>query len=140
VKITPALFLILPAAVCLWLVGCSSPNPVKGWKSHYANLDQPNLTNYHNYPNTWYYRPDQIYHIDQAIIDDYKAYAHKVWPKDRDFFISELYFYEDGTGRHAVKIVLETGSRKFKEYYLMYDTNNVRTKVIKGKTWHQFHI
>src|SRR2546425_2332717 len=113
-KTAPTIFRILPPAVCVWLVGCSSPNPVKGWKSHYANLNPPNRQNYKPPGYTyWMYSLDQIYHIDQAIIDDYQAYAHKVWPKDRDFFISELYFYEDRTGRHAVKIVLEIGSRKF---------------------------
>ena len=88
----------------------------------------------------WYLDGDSDSQHDKAIIDDYQAYAHKVWPKDRDFFISKVDFYEDGTGRHAVRIELEPGSRKYVEYYLMYDTNNVRTKVIKGKTWHQFHM
>jgi hypothetical protein len=78
--------------------------------------------------------------FDKAIKDDYLEYAHKIWPKDRDFFISEVDYYEDGTGRHAVKIILEPALRKYKEYYLMYGTNNMRIKVIKGKSWHQFHM
>jgi hypothetical protein len=56
------------------------------------------------------------------------------------FFISTVIIYEDGTGRHAVRLQLEPGLREYKEYYLMYDTNNVRVEVIKGKSWHQFHI
>jgi len=131
-KIYRATFWILPFAACVWIVGCAAPNPVKGWTSHNANLDEPNLQKGQSF-----HAP---YHIDQAIIDDYQVYARKVWPKDRDFFISEVDFYEDGTGRHAVRIELEPGLREYKEYYLMYDTNNVRTKVIKGKTWHQFHM
>jgi hypothetical protein len=110
------------------MTGCEASNPVKGWTGHDARLEPPNQQN------------GKSYHIDQAIIDDYQAYAHKVWPKDRDFFISEVYFYEDGTGRHAVMIELEPKLRENKIYYLMYDTNNVRTKVVKGGTWHQFHM
>jgi ankyrin repeat protein len=85
----------------------------------------------------WYLDGDTDSQHDKAILDDYQAYAHTVWPRDHDFFFSEVNFYEDGTGRHAVRIVLEPGLRYYKEYYLLYDTNNVRTKVIKGRTWHQ---
>ena len=88
----------------------------------------------------WYLDGDSDSQHDKAILDDYQAYAHKVWPKDRDFFISEVDFYENGAGKHAVRIELEPGLRDYVEYYLIYDTNNVRTKVIKGKTWHQFHM
>jgi len=88
----------------------------------------------------WYLDGDAESQHDKAIIDDYQAYAHSVWPKDHDFFFSEVNFYEDANGRHAVRIELEPGLREYKEYYLIYDTNNVRSKVIKGKTWHQFHM
>jgi hypothetical protein len=88
----------------------------------------------------WYSDGDIDSEHDQKIIDDYEAYAHKNWPKDHDFFFSEVDFYEDGTGKHAVRIELEPGSRYYVEYYLIYDAKNVRTKVIKGKTWHEFHI
>jgi hypothetical protein len=88
----------------------------------------------------WYLDGDTGSQHDKAITDDYKAYALKVFPKDRDFFFSEINFYEDGTGRHAVRIELEPGLREYVEYYLFYDKNNVRTKVMKGKSWHQFHI
>ena len=77
---------------------------------------------------------------DPAIVRDYEAYAHQVWPKDHSFFISQVNFYENGSGKHAVRIELEPGSRTYVEYYLIYDTRNVRIKAIKGKTWHQFHI
>jgi len=88
----------------------------------------------------WYIDGDTESPHNQAIIDDYQAYAHKIWPKGHDFFFSEVDFYEDGTGKHAVRIELEPDLREYVEYYLIYDSNNVRTKVIKGKRWHQFHI
>ena len=129
-------FVLLVAFV--WVVGCAAPKPmpipdaVKGWKCHNANLDPPN---YQGHSQLFPY-----YHIDQAIIDDYQAYAHSVWPKGEDFFISEVDFYEDGTGKHAVRIELEPGPSGYIDYYLMYDTNNVRTEVIEGKTWYPFHM
>jgi hypothetical protein len=76
----------------------------------------------------------------QAITDDYQAYAHKLWQKDRDFFFSEVDFYENGAGQHAVRMELEASLREYNEYYLLSDTNNVRIKVIKGSTWHRFHV
>jgi len=58
------------------------------------------------------------YGVDQSVIDDYTAYAHSVWPKGHDFFISEADLYEDETGQHAVKIELEVDLRQYVEYYL----------------------
>jgi uncharacterized protein YceK len=117
------------------------PDPVKGWNS-WGPMDEaarPGGT-YNWTSHTWSETLPGHPPLDQAIKDDYQAYAHKVWPKGPDFFISEVEFYEDGTGRHAVKLTLEPGSREYKVYYLMYDKNNVRTKVVRGGTYHQFHI
>jgi len=132
-------FLVLTAAL-FWVAGCAEPNPVKGWKSWNAQLNPPNLQNYHNYPNTWYYPPDQIYHIDKAVIDDYQDFIEKLKQKNPTLYVSEIYFYEGGTGQHAVKLIIETGPREYVDYFLMYDKSNVRTKVIEGRKWHQFHI
>jgi ankyrin repeat protein len=88
----------------------------------------------------WYCDGDTDAQHAPAIIEDYQAYAHKVWPKDHDFFISQVGFYENGAGKHAVRIELEPGLRYYVEYYLIYNTNDARIKVIKGKTWHQFSM
>jgi hypothetical protein len=85
----------------------------------------------------WYLDGGAASRHNQAITNDYQAYARKVWPQDP---IIDVNFYENGAGRHAVRIELEPGSRTFVEYYLIYDANDVRIKVIRGKTWHQFHI
>lgn len=124
----------------IWITGCAAPDPVKGWKAHSANFDPPNRTNYHNYPNSWYYRPDQIYQIDQSIIEDHRNFVEELKEKYPHVWVVEIYYYEDGTGQHAVKLRIETEMRDYKEFYLMYDKANVRTKVIKGRIWHQFHI
>src|SRR5206468_10793470 len=81
-----------------------SRNPVKGW--------------------TTCQKPAVIAEDYQAFIDE-RLRNHSMW------WVKETYFYEDGTGRHAAKIVAETGSRKYTEYFLIYDKSNVRMKVIK---------
>jgi hypothetical protein len=120
-------FLILFATL-VWASGCTTPNPVKSWKSHNANFDPPNTTNYFS---------GQIYHIDTAILDDYPKFIEQLKKENPDLHVSEIDFYEDGTGQHAVKLTIEKELREYVEYYVMYDKSNVRTKVIKGKNWHQ---
>ena len=116
-------------AVCIWAGGCTAADPVKDWK--FCCMTEPGTLDGS--------LPEDC-HISKTIVDDYVAYARGVWPKDRDFFVASVSIYEDGTGRHAARLELETGLREFQEYFLMYDTNNVRVKVIKGKSRHQFHI
>lgn len=112
------MFVLLIAFI--WASGCAfprykpvpTPDAIKGWK----HCD----------------------HVDQAIIDDYQAFAHQVWPDGPTYLMAEVDLYEDGTGKHAVRI--ELGEQpKHIDYYLLYDTNNVRIKVIKGKIWYEFH-
>ena len=87
------------------------PNPVEGWSA----CKEP-----------------------AAIVDDYKAFiAEREWNHS---ILMGPYFYEDGTGRHAVKIEAETGSRNNAEYFIMYDGSNVRTKMIKGRHWTDLHM
>jgi hypothetical protein len=117
-------FLFLLALI--WLSGCAAPNPVKGWRAHYANVDPPNRTNYRNYQ------------IDRSIIDDYKNFVATLKKRYAMVWVAEIYYYEDGTGQHAVKLAIKTGPRRYNEFYLMYDRANARTKVIKGKSWEQF--
>jgi hypothetical protein len=124
----PRLLALFVALGCV--AGCTTSDPVRGWKCWYANLQPPNQHS----PGEPYY------HIDQAIIDDYQDFVERQKLKNPTLYVAEVYFYEDGAGQHAVKLVVETGLRKYVEYFLMYDKANLRTKVIKGKTWHQFHI
>ncbi len=88
----------------------------------------------------WYFDGDSDSQHDPAIVADYQAYARKVFPKDRDFFFAEVAFYENGAGKHAVWFELEPGLRYYVEYYLIYGTNNIRTKAIKWKSRHEFGI
>jgi ankyrin repeat protein len=87
----------------------------------------------------WYFDGHTNSFHARAILDDYQAYAQAIWPKGQTFFIYDVEFFEDGSGRHAVRIELEPQYHEFKEYYLIYDRNNMRVKVIRGKTW-QYYV
>jgi uncharacterized protein YceK len=72
--------------------------------------------------------------LDQAIKDDYENFI-----KGKNFRYGPEYggsidFFEDGTGKHAVKIVraIDDG-RDSVTYILIYDKSDVRIKVIKYK-------
>jgi uncharacterized protein YceK len=66
-------------------------------------------------------------HLDKAIKDDYQNYLHKHEP---GYFDTGPTYFEDGTGRHAVKI--QVGRNGFyKIHIFMYDKSDKRTKVIK---------
>jgi ankyrin repeat protein len=88
----------------------------------------------------WYLDGDADSHHHQAIIDDHKNFVEMLKKKYPHLWVAEVHYYEDGTGQHAVKLTIETAMRDYKEFYLIYDQVNVRTKVIKGKSWHQFHM
>ena len=109
---------------------------VKGWTRHVAyegiaSVDPPNLKKGESLHTS--------YNIDESVIVDYTAYARSVWPKGQGFFISEVDFYEDGTGQHAVRIELEVGLDEYVDYYLFYDKSNQRTKVMRGNPLHHYY-
>jgi hypothetical protein len=125
----------------IFMAGCAAPNPVREWKPVAELPDVPSQRNKRppGY-NTSTYLPGQLYHVDQAILDDYPNFIEELKRKYPIVYLDYVHFYEDGTGQHAVKISVLTGSRQYTEFYLMYDKANVRSKVIKGRTWVQFHI
>lgn len=132
----------LVLAVGLGIAGCktSPPNPVKGWTMWNPRLAFPDLQNYHTYPEALYYSPDKLHRVDKLIFDDFQKYIQDMKLKNPALWVSDIYFFEDDTGRHAVKLVMEVGPRIYVEYLLMYNNANVRTNVIKGQKWRQFHI
>jgi uncharacterized protein YceK len=99
-------------------------NPVKNWKSASLDLDRAEV-----------HRTDGAHKVDRAIVEDCQKFI-----KEKDAYASEAYFYEDGTGQHAVKLVLEIDYAKWRYYFLLYDKSNVRTKVVKGPKWHTLHF
>jgi uncharacterized protein YceK len=106
-----------------------SVDPLKGWSSWYFLDDEPQPAgSYNKTTKTWSEtRPPKHPPLDQAIKDDYKKYLDKHEP---GYFADGPTYFEDGTGRHAVKI--QVGRNGFyKIYIFMYDKSDKRIKVIK---------
>src|SRR5213594_1870683 len=117
---------LLTAFVCT--AGCGGitssihhPDPLAGWKAS---------------------RSQDPKKLDQAIRDDYQDYIQKLPPKERvDVHERDIRFFEDFTGRHAVKILIILEgfwSDIWWDHVLIYDKNNKRIKTIKyksGRSW-----
>ncbi len=85
--------------------------------------------------------PDaQTYKKYQGVIDDYRAFVKKNQTEYPIWLPDLVSIYEDKSGRHAVQITVETGPRRYTDFYLMYVKSDKRTKVIKGATAIQFHM
>jgi uncharacterized protein YceK len=68
--------------------------------------------------------------LSREILDDYAGFIRtSKLPQP-----TALSFYYDGSGRHAVTITTQT-RRRFVNYTLMYNTANIRTKVVKWREW-----
>jgi|SRR5450755_1885573 hypothetical protein len=101
-------FLVLIAA---FICGCGcvapqpSPDPLAGW------------------------RPVFVGQPDKTIEKDYQDYIQKLPPDDRKY-AGPIWFFENGTGQHAIKIDVEYGGSMW-EHVLIYDKDEKRVKLIK---------
>jgi hypothetical protein len=69
--------------------------------------------------------------LSQAIKDDYQDYIQKeLIAKHYAVHDYNVWFYEDGTGQHAVKISLPINGT-YREHVLVYDKDNKRIKLIR---------
>jgi hypothetical protein len=109
-KITRFTFGILLAA--LILTGCSAskptPDPLVGF--HVGDL--------------------RDLHNNKAITDDYKDYIEKNLSAEERKYLGTIFYFEDGTGQHAVKIEIGLNGTWW-EHVLIYDKDNKRIKTIK---------
>jgi hypothetical protein len=85
----------------------SITNPLAGW--HFCFSQDPNKLN-------------------KAITVDYQDYIQTLPPKERQFVQGGISLFEDGTGRHAVKIEIPYYG-VWREHVLIYDKDNKRIKV-----------
>jgi hypothetical protein len=102
-------FLILLGAF-LWMVGCTTPphpDPLAGWRGCDVS---------HLYSNN-------------AIMDDFKSYIQTLSP-DEQKFAGPMFYYENGTGQHAVRIEIGINGTWW-EHVLIYDKNDKRIKTMK---------
>jgi len=68
---------------------------------------------------------------NKTITDDYKDYIQKL-PSEQKGYIGTMFFYENGTGQHAVSIeIFEGGKNASWKHVLLYDKDNNRIKVIR---------
>jgi len=105
----------IAVALCMMVIsGCScsapkptppTPDPLAGWQKVY-NHD-----------------PDPV------IEKDYKDYIHTLSPEEQKFATFD-YYYEDGTGQHAVLITVGLNHTDWR-HVLIYDKDNKRIKTIK---------
>jgi hypothetical protein len=69
---------------------------------------------------------------NKTITDDYKSYIRTLSPDEQKYAGPILYF-EDETGRHAVKIMIGVNGTSW-EHVLIYDKDNKRINAIKYTT------
>jgi hypothetical protein len=105
-------FLVLFASLFL-AAGCATPkpapNPLAGWNGVSTRGSKK---------------------LDQAIVSDYQEYIQKL--RSKNYFIDEnnIWFYEDATGQHAIRISIPLNGTEW-EYLLIYDKDGKRIKIIK---------
>jgi hypothetical protein len=91
-------------------MGCSSkptPDPLAGWHAASKNPDQ-------------------------TIDSDYKNYIQTLSPEEKRS-VGLTHFYEDGTGQHAIEIIIGINGRYWR-HILIYDKDDKRIKTIKYAT------
>jgi len=102
---------ILYLTVSFLVAGCAKsklkPDPLEGF--HVAAL----------------YTPDS----HKTITDDYKGYIQTLSPDERKN-AGPIEFYEDGTGQHAVLIMIGINGTVWR-HILIYDKDSKRIKTIK---------
>ena len=107
-------FTILLAMLTTMLVlgsGCNTSKPEPDPLAGFHMSDLQNLDN------------------NQTITANYKAYIKTLSPDEQKYAGPILYF-EDGTGQHAVKILIGLNGTVW-EHVLIYDQNNKRIKTVK---------
>jgi hypothetical protein len=100
------------------LVGCYGPthhpDPLAGWKADYDH--EP----------------------DQAIKNDCQDYIQRLPPEEKDR-AWPIFHFEDGTGRHAVRITVGLNGAT-RQHVLIYDKDNKRIKTITYISSHDLII
>jgi len=74
--------------------------------------------------------------LDQSIVNDYQNYIQNLSPEEKqNLGPYPASFFEDGTGRHAVRIEIGINGKEW-EHVLIYDKDNKQIKTIKYVAGH----
>jgi hypothetical protein len=72
-----------------------------------------------------------------AISKDYQAFIQQLPPDERNYG-GPVFYFGDGTGQHAVTFEVDKYGKDAWNYFLFYDRDDKRTKVLKyhsGRYW-----
>ncbi len=72
---------------------------------------------------------DYIAQPNETIVRDYQDYIQKL-PSEERKYAGLIQFFKDGTGQHAIKIIVPLKRTEW-DHILIYDKDNNRIKVIK---------
>lgn len=78
--------------------------------------------------NGWSENGEHPFSDHKAIKDDYQNYLQQ---HERHYYPVDTSFYEEGTGKHAVKVLIQNWDRELFYYIFIYDKSNTRTKVMR---------
>ena len=120
-KIKIASLAAIPVILLAILAACSS-----------CTLFMPNWSPAADPLKSWSRDEETNPSFDKAVKDDYQSYLKK---SECDP-IDGPYFYEDGTGQHAVKVLTEAASHDLILYVFIYDKAGQRTRVLKYYNGH----
>jgi uncharacterized protein YceK len=116
-------------------------DPLKGWASWSPGDEESQPAGSHNDTTP----PPGHAPLDRAITADYNNFIKQRefgrGPEVKEFVAwgGSITFFEDGTGRHAVKVVVPCENlRDLMTYILIYDQSDVRVKVISYKWYKPF--
>jgi hypothetical protein len=112
-------FFLVLMAIFVFGFGCNASNTPKPTPDPLAGFHVAAL-----------FTPDS----NKAITDDYKDYIQTLSPEEKKYLgPSPVSFFEDGTGQHAVEIIIGINGRWWR-HVLIYDKDNKRIKTIKYAT------
>jgi hypothetical protein len=115
------LIFVISLTALFWTTGCGIFFPVPQWHPFTSHSDPLKGWNF-----CWSQDPSKL---DKAIQDDYQDYIQKLPPEEKKFASYE-HDFEDGTGQHAVKIVILLDGTEW-SHVLIYEKDNKRIKTIK---------
>ena len=96
---------------CIYSAPKPVPDPLEGWQKDYSSPGPS----------------------DKIIEQDYQNYIQQLSPEEKGSLPNVNGYFKDGTGQHAVSIIIGINGRWWR-HILTYDKDNKRIKTIKYAT------